>query len=710
MINLNPFETKCINTECGATLKRGVNFCHKCGKPQDAATTTCGNCQSVVSASAKFCPKCGANLAATARPVLRDHHWARGGNDFATRVDVGDVKGFLKQELIVEPGTQALLIINGESRGVFPPGKYTVDTIGDKLARFIALEQVRTVTAVLVSASPIDLNFQSEKLFTSDPLTVGIYARVVAEVENPAVFSLTLMKGRNNLTVNDLANYLKSDVAILSEEWVKSQTVDGLASETRLKDEYALHLEEGLQRRFKSGGLAFKDVQAIRFVFEQYDQLRQKKEEFVLQTASAQVELEGRRRYAAAKHDLDLQKLTEQTKEVEVYEERAKVMARMHTAVLSEKLSELKTEEELDTYLREQDKRKFLADKEIEDLKRAWAEERQDKDRARAHILAKLDVERKYELQIAQLRGERAMVGEKMDIELEVARKKADFEYELKRKEWDEQLKVEADKQRIARERAALQVEIERLQRQQDRDDAMLGMELLAKMKEIKRLDEEERLRIQREHQLEMQKVEDERRTADFDREMRKVAEEHRHELAKIEQISKLSVEALISISPKEQAAILADFKRAESFKGMSDEQIMALVAERSPIVAEALKEKYRAMNNGQLSENERKLYERLATEKDKNAAEMLRQMREMSDKQAEIAKEAMLRMSEMSRNQPASQVVMTPSSSQPMIMVDGKMVQGSTATTRQCPQCGITVERSVAFCPECGHKFPGGK
>ena len=218
-----------------------------------------------------------------------------------------------------------------------------------------------------------------------------------------------------------------------------------------------------------------------------------------------------------------------------------------------------------------------------------------------------------------------------------------DLKLEQKRQEIERSrmdIEEERNKRQIAmaRDQQEYQLMMDRKSRTQEREedeaDALLGMRLLAQMKEIRRkddedaarirrLDEEETLRIRRVDELErrraemqimLERMEMEERLRQNEREhLRKTQESTQEfELRRLSEIGKLGPEALISISGVEQGRVLADLKKSEALKGMSEEQILAMAAENSPEVAKAFQEKYRAIAEGRTSVEVKEMYERL--------------------------------------------------------------------------------------------------
>lgn len=721
-MNLNPFQKQC--SSCGAAMSRDAKFCPKCGTAQAEATVVCGKCKNTVSAAGKFCPRCGEPLAAQSMPTLIDNQWSRRDSDFATRVDVKSIDGFIKQDLVIEPGTNALVVINGESRGTFPPGKYTLDTLGAKIGRVLNMDWVRSVTAILTDVSNVELTFNMGGLFTRDPIRVGLTARMIVELDNPALFITTLMKGRNNYTLGDMSQYLSPEVSVLSEEWIGKQTLDGLANNLRLKDEYALYLEEGLARTFKSNGLAFKEVRAIRFIYEHYDEVRKNKEQYLLQVTKAEAEVEGRRRLADSQRELDLQTLAEETRHVEMEEKKADLYKRMRDAVLSQKMDEVKSVAEFDKFVRDMDRQKLLSEKEQQDLSRTWQEDKVDHDRARAHLLAKLDLDRQYEIRSAELKMRGDLSQQELEGELRLEKLRASKQLEIDASKWEYDLKrrrAEADQRRDDEEmrlrseelthksRVAMAATTHDEEMRQLSAELDLGLKGLRGIKQV-RLDAE---KVQLELEQQKKELEWALREKEVGLEMQRERIRMDYELNRLDKLGQLGSEALISVSGVEQGKIIADLKKTESLKGMSDEQILAMAAKDSPEVARAFQEKFRAAAEGKLSERERELYEKLLAERDVRDRATADAWRESNRAVQDMAGKALDAVRDTATAFARGQTppVVVTSSNNPPVMYDGRaQAQQSSGASRRCPQCGIAVDREAAFCPECGHKFPKGK
>ena len=249
--------------------------------------------------------------------------------------------------------------------------------------------------------------------------------------------------------------------------------------------------------------------------------------------------------------------------------------------------------------------------------------------------------------------------------------------------------------------------------------DAQLGLEILKNMKALKRLDEEEHLRIVREDELIRAKAMLEFETVRFEQQERAKAAERAHELNRLDKLSILSTEQLISVSGVDQGRILAELKRTETLKGMTEEQILALAAEKNPSIAQAFVERYRAVESGKASQREIELYERLLGDQkgiilkyEELAEKRVKDLIEQNKQTADLAKHGMDSTAEVAKAFAENQ------SKQPIFFSNGQAVNapnaagtagvGAAAAIKNCVNCGRQIEVLARHCPFCGHKFEG--
>jgi RNA polymerase subunit RPABC4/transcription elongation factor Spt4 len=694
----------------------------------------CGACGTMNPGDAIYCKECAQPLAQSEAAKVHQYRWVTGENDFAARIQTDDLPGLLTKGVYVEAGTNAVLLENGASRGVVPAGAYTMTSFSDKFKDFFTAGLPKQLTILLVKVTPTDMEFHLGGIFTKDPLKVGMTVRLQVEVAEPAKFLVNVLKGRERYSVEELRQYLYPEVVAVADAWVRSHSAQELAEDLSLKARFELALEEALKQTFAQSGLKFLQVRTVEMNLEALDHIKGIRSKYALQISETEAEAGGKKRLVDAQRELDLIALAEETAKVEDEERKAALYERMRQTVMSDKMNEIRSEAEFKGFLREMDQQELLNEKEKEDLLRTWREDSEDHQIARAYLLAKLELEQAHELRIAELKARADLEATQLDVEIELENKRLDFELAKRGKIYAEEVRLERQRLEIQAEKAKAELELQRLQVQQkqlerqaerteDEEDAMMGMRILNQMKEIRRLDEEERRRIARDDELAREKAKMEIEVKRFELEERRRAAEHQFELDRIKQIATLSAEQLVSISPVEQGKVIVELQRTKALKDMSEEQILALAAEKSPEVARAFQERYRAMAEGTASEREKELYERLLGEQ----KGMLDLMQTEADKRVKDVNEANIRAQDTARHAmdnmaDTAKAFAQGSGNQPVIVVGGQG-QGGTQVihpsggvtnasqnmgTKTCVKCGRAVDADVKHCPYCGNKFEG--
>ena len=303
-------KNKCINADCGRELQPGSNFCPYCGTPQPGGQQTCPDCGALVAADANFCPHCRRQLREPAAgPTMAGRRWAKGPDDFSVRVEVDDVPGFFRRDLVVEPGTRALLLVDGQNMaGELGPGKYTLQSAG--------LTSARTATAILVDSGDTDLQFTIPDLFTPDPLSITLDCRLVARVDNAVLFLTNLMKGERTFSLNRLRQYLFDEIQNAASEAVGRHSVAELSSNLALKEELATDIEAHLNRTFRRMGRRFHRVRTLNFRHDRWYQVRGAQQGLFLQISMEEDTLEGKKRLTDFLTEKESQERTHDTRNV----------------------------------------------------------------------------------------------------------------------------------------------------------------------------------------------------------------------------------------------------------------------------------------------------------------------------------------------------------------------------------------------------------
>ena len=682
--------------ERGHRLRWGDKFCRVCGLPASTGTTVCGSCGKEVRSSSVFCWNCGKKLAEVAPAQFDTSRWARMPGDFVVRVDVEDVKGWLVKPLVIEHGLRALLFQAGKFVGELESGRYDVGGLAARLSNFMI---DRAVSVVLMDAGDVSVDLRNgiqdldagsreledgvrdlEKgvgdveegfadvegdvssfdevqkledapgdleegdryprkgnLWTADRVEIGTRSQLVIRVGEADTLFVNLIKGRARVTLDDLAGLLAGEVDMLLTGILGRYQSDQLFTNFDVRYEIEAQLRDHLGTTFSRLGLELVQLRFIDFTGPAYELLRKKR---------------GDQQFYERDADITMQ--------------RYRLVQRLREAESHDKMHALKDGQELNDFLRQTEHelglKKVIRDDEMGRLTDRLKIETED---ARIRLEQQFKDEQYCEhiIRMIEIQG----------IQDNDRRERA-WKDELGRQQvLDERLHRKVDRWKDYEQARADVGDVWRGTKARDHDEdvreAHHGLDLLDRTKDIE--------------------FKDDRRRAELDVEM---------ERQRLEQRSKATAEALISIVDDPAADHLAELEQLRVKQNMSPEQILALAADASPHWAEALAEKYKA--EGELDERVRQQLEA-----------RIEEQRELGEGQAErlerVTKTALEQMGWVASTrsvpgEPAPVVFPPPGMGGATSINIHSQISESHVT---CVKCGATLEAEDDFCPKCGEQ-----
>jgi hypothetical protein len=591
------------------------------------------------------------------------------------------------------------------------------------------------MSALLADTSDVRLDFNVAELRTKDPLKIAVKCSVVLQLESQVLFIVNVMKDQRSYPLPALRDYLFDEVRDAAQEFIGGRGAGELSSNLSLKRELEMGMESHLGRTLGSTGLRLVQVRTADYLMERFDKIRNIHEEYFLQVTEQDAQNQGRKRLLDVINEKWLLELAEETTKVDIFEQRAAVWERMRRAVSSDAMSQIRGEGEFAAFMQEQDQQKLIRAEEWEALKRAYAEKRADQDSLRLYMVAKLDMERAYDLKQRELGLRNDLTTADIEFELQVERKRLQGRLDLDALRWESDARLKKAQDDLERQRRIIQEMDERekallaaknaaevalteaqtgaqraaLEREQDRLDGEMGTMLLERMKAIRFADELRRQEMdlaRRRAELEMDL---QRQRAQADLEIQKMRELHEQEIKRLQTLGQLGSDALIAAAGPEQARLLADLKQTEALRGMTEEQILARAAEKSPEVAQAFVEKFRAMAAAQQPKQFQELYERMLAEQ----KAMAQSSAESHDRNAERMQTMFVKAMETQRdtatafarggNQPP--MIITSGGGLPSVVMPGTAgaVSGQVVI---CQKCHTPAPVGTKHCTNCGAAF----
>ena len=738
---------------CGAKISRGQVFCSYCGSPQEGGMVICGSCSTENPADSAWCKKCRAELRTAESPKLRQRtaeleegkRWARNPGVFAVRFDDDDLKS---KEIIVEPGTRAVLIENGKFAGAMPAGRYDVGSLKSKLASF---DFSKKATIILIDEGDIALYIDAEQVRTKDSLLVDARLQITFRIDQPIAFVTKLMGGQNHYSIDQLRSFVTEKVKTVLVRIIRSYDYEELVLFTSEKlDELNREMKKALYDDLNDAGIKLVRVWLINVISEAMESLMEiralrqiRKQAMIEQAKEHQVdvdEFELKKEIDSftleqLKADLDHKFKTDELK-IEDRERRVDLLDRLRKAELLDKISRSKNEDEFDKFVTEQDMEKLLRQDDLVQLKERIEWSAEDRLNSRRFLQKKLEEMRSQELEIiradfqrqlderkeedelrklaAQIRAKKYLrESERLELELDVMQK-----IDLRKKEHLSELSIKLAAAKNDQDIALIGLEIKRA----EADHENYVLELKQKREKKEDLDDLEILRGLKDIKLEeksfAQKQQIELEKARHEMKMSEDAAARDFELQRMDKLSIMGPEALISLSTEERGKIIADLKRTETMSRMSETQIEAMVAQQSPEVAKALQEKYKAMDG---AEKER-FYNMLIESKDdqigmqdRHKGDVMDMAKESGDRDVQMFNTAVTgsarskdEIIESERRHTRDVMDMGDSALKSQTHGRSESASGSEGVERVCPDCGRIMKPGWRSCPYCGKKLGG--
>lgn len=652
------FSDKCSN--CQTEVTTSAAFCPECGQRMPRAKIVCPACGKELKGSAKFCSGCRAPVMPKPEAVAAVdslNRWKRVPDEFARRIEAGDLPSLLRPGLVVEPDTQALIFQAGALTTTLSGGTF------DLTRPPPGVDVAVPATAILMDAGETRLSLLYSALRTREDVPVDVILELAVRLIDPAAVYKNLMHGRECLVLAALAELLWSASANVVQARLRDAAVNELDGNLSWKAGLEQELRTQIGSVLSRNGLELADLRFVDVKSEMYEKIRQRRAETFL---------------------------AEQ--KVDDMERRAALNQRLRETLTKDRMDQFTTSKDFEQFVRQTEHelgmKEVVRQAEMEELKQTYDNQREDAELTRRHLLEKLDLE--HDLAVRRLRWSGAK--EELEHQLDQQRQALEAQQQA---EWS-RFQRELEKRGALRQEQLKDVDAhaQEIRTKMSLADEALGL----RKKRAEQEHEEEAARIRREQ--------DEK-----DREAKRRLEEKdqsaRHELDKIR-----------ALSDVEQARLAVDLQKTEILKGMSEDQILAAMAGNSPHVAAALVERARAQAQGQsgASAEVKALYEKLLQEKDSQRTSEADRLERMMARAMEAVERVAVGGVSREREQREEVKGVLDRSMDRMADVavakagapatSGSAASPATPAQVVCPDCHRQSPAGIKFCENCGHQF----
>lgn len=629
------------------------------------------------------------------------YRWKVEDDQFAASFVVDDFPGFFRQQVIIEPGTRALIVSDGQFVGEVPPGTYTLKGMREKL-RFLTAKQA---TVILTRQEDFPLQTPSARIANTKPLlvstkenlSVSASIRITVQIDDVALFHRNLMGANSVYTTFDLEKSLRPLLQQSLWESVSRFSITELTT-PEVREQMDAAMEYALSVSLKRYGLRFIQVQLVAIRHKDYENHREKDGQRWLQKAYLeQKEADNDLEILAENIELDHHEAKIETKK-----RRISLQNGLLETVRSKTFDQIAHKEELADFLQERNKGKLLRKEELDELVEGYENRKDDRDAARSHLITTLSLQRRFEQEALREDLRHALRLKRLDQEIELAenseskdnllwrqqvqqdRREAEHRYDqhdkklLQRRAWivraaedkrddewenlihQERVQQQEDEMEYARTERQQRLVLLKRELEQQLSDKQLDSERRRREQEIELSGQESENQLQRLAAVQKLNLEHSRQELELKQQQQRLDQElddlsadkqHLREIAKLQTLDSVASEVLIATSGKPQSKALADLKKHEASQ--------------------------------ETAVNEQVIEARLATERARIKEEMLEKLRMAEKETIHAHRENKTEMHDLLKEAISSQ--------QP---------------TKNICQCGVANPGSAKFCSNCGNQL----
>jgi hypothetical protein len=345
-----------------------------------------------------------------------DRRWKTKPDEFAVRVDLPDAPGLLKSSIVVEAGTRALVIDDGQYQGEIPPGEHTMESFIEKL-KFWKRKQA---TIVLTRLEDQILDIHVLQVPTSENLLVNISTRLAVKIDDVEDFFNNMMGAERAISKAQLESFISPILRQAVWEAVRGQSIEDLAGATA-SQAVTDGIRQSLKLRLLRYGINFVDIQLVSIQHEKYNDKLEKDGEIWLKREGVEQqaridevysenelrkiknhERQNELRILAKKVDLEHydQKTGVTGDKVEAMARRIDVRNNLREAMLSDRMNSVNSKEDLAKFIADVDKDKLLRQEEKDVMLEEFEQRQENRGEARDHLLGLLALNREQEIDV----------------------------------------------------------------------------------------------------------------------------------------------------------------------------------------------------------------------------------------------------------------------------------------------------------------------
>lgn len=399
------FNTEINCTNCDKKIPSNSKFCPHCGEPapKPKSTIACYNCKEKIPVSSNFCPYCSVEIdtkkeaRTQSKKTMSPEVWNRQSQDvFAQRISLSKSSQILTNGLIVEPGTKAIILIDGAIQEEIEAGRYSlVQGPIERLKSYLGSlgGQIKPeINALLVDTEDNFLRYNPESSYKSkDTIDLNVDLSLSLIISNPVNFLIRVLKGKDIFKNDDLLNFIKDILNDSISSNIRRYNFEEITINQEIQSKIRNSIIEDLRKRLDRFGLFSLDVSSFMLSNDSLAKVIELKGENVLKKAQNQERIVDKsldKSYERGVEELELNHL----------QSRQEVYERLLQAKNLEIFTDLKSQNDRDKFKDKIDRDNLLRGSEWDSLVREVQAKADEEDAIIEHTRAVIEKRRGFEL------------------------------------------------------------------------------------------------------------------------------------------------------------------------------------------------------------------------------------------------------------------------------------------------------------------------
>ena len=310
---------------------------------------------------------------------VKNNRWVVSEDVFASRVMLPDLakvfepNGFFKwmlkktgaESIVIEPGTVAYFVEEGEAVGHLPAGTHTMKSVLECLKVW----KIKQATVILTRGEDQHFDIDLYDIPTREDLYVDAEIRLSIQIRDVALFLDNYMGVQSEISFENIRENLIPLITQSVQQAIRMQSVDDLKS-GQMVETLSSTISEQLPVRMRRYGFNFIQIQALSVSSHGLDELNAKRNQIALTEQHVQDNLR-----------------------------RLKVNSDLRDQHLSGAIDKIETKEEYADFISRVDKHKLIREDDVEELVFEFDNRKTDRKTLRDHMIRLLDIKRDFELE-----------------------------------------------------------------------------------------------------------------------------------------------------------------------------------------------------------------------------------------------------------------------------------------------------------------------